>query len=345
MATIVKRIRHGKPVYQVRIRSAAGTASATFDKKADATEWAAKAETAIRRGTHIEEQKARTHMVADALDRYLESPRFKKLAGQVDRKAQINWWKDQYGSLTLAQFQPDKIAEGRDALTAEGKAPATVNRYLAALSAAMKNTVRELGWLAVNPVSKVDRLPEDNARERALTGDERTALLAACRSKDLHDLVLLALCTAGRRGELLGLAWGDVDLKQARATFRDTKSGETRAVALVEPALSMMKARNKIRHIGSDWVFPSRSDPKQPAKMRGAFENAVQRAKIGDFVFHQLRHSALTMLAESGATLSELMAVSGHRTMTMVKRYQHICENHTATVLERMAEQHLRGAS
>lgn len=344
MATIVKRIRHGKPVYQAKVRSAAGNASATFDKLADAKEWAAKTETAIRRGTHIEEQKAKTHTVADALDRYLESPRFKKLAGQIDRKAQMNWWKDQFGTLTLAQFQPDRIAEGRDRLTAEGKAPATVNRYLAALSAAMKNTVRELGWIAVNPVGKVDRLPEDNARERALTAAERTALLAACRSKDLHDLVLLALCTAGRRGELLGLAWGDVDLRAARVTFRDTKNGETRAVALVEPALSMMKARNKVRHIGSDWVFPSRKDPKQPAKMRGAFENAVQRAGLGDFVFHQLRHSALTMLAESGATLSELMAVSGHRTMTMVKRYQHICENHTATVLERMAEQHLRGA-
>jgi integrase len=345
MGTIVKRTRHGKPVYQARIRSAAGTASATFDKKADATDWMAKTETAIRRGVHFEEQKAKIHTVADALDRYLASPRFQKLAGQVDRKAQINWWKEQYGKLTLAQFQPDKIAEGRDALTAEGKAPATVNRYLAALSAGLKNTVRELGWIAVNPCSKVDRLGEDNGRERVLTKAEREALLTACRSKDLHDLVTLALCTAARRGELLGLAWGDVDLKAGRLTFRDTKNGETRAVALVEPALGLLKARNKVRHIGSDWVFPSRSDPKQPAKMRGAFENAVKRAGLGDFVFHQLRHTALTMLAESGATLSELMAVSGHKTLTMVKRYQHICENHTATVLERMAEQHLRGAS
>jgi integrase len=345
MGTIVKRARHGKPVYQARIRSAGGNATATFDKLGDAKEWVAKTETAIRRGVHLEEQKARTHTLADALDRYLASPRFQKLAGQTDRKAQINWWRTHYGDLSLARFQPDTIAEGRDALTAEGKAPATVNRYLAALSAALKNTVRELGWIAVNPCGKVDRLGEGNGRERVLTAAERTALLAACRSKDLHDLVTLALCTAARRGELLGLGWGDVDLKAARVTFRDTKNGETRAVALVEPALSMMKARNKVRHIGSDWVFPSRADPKQPAKMRGAFENAARRAALGDFVFHQLRHTAITMLAESGATLSELMAVSGHRTLTMVKRYQHIAENHTATVLERMAATHLRGAS
>jgi len=337
MATFVKRTRHGKTVYQARVTMTHGKASATFDKLTDAKRWASETEGKLRKGVYFEEEKARKHTLQDAVDAYLKSPGFDRLVGQTDRKAHMRWWVAGYGTLTLARFRSDKIAEGRDKLTAEGKAPATVNRYLASLSACLTRTVRELGWLQINPCARVDRLPEENERERVLSPEDERRLLGACRAPALRDLVLLALRTAGRRGELLGLTWSDVDLKRGTVTFRDTKNGTHRSVARVGDALETLKTRSKVRHLRSPWIFPSAKDPKHPAQFRGAFENAVKRADLEGIVFHHLRHTALTRLAESGATLSELQQIAGHKTLAMVARYKHLTEDSTRGALERMA--------
>jgi integrase len=340
MATISKRQSRGRTVYQAKIRTAAGSASATFHKLTDAKRWAAGAEEKIRRGVYFEEEKARVHTLADAVEAYERSPRFLKLGNQYVRKAHLRWWVEHYGTLPLSRLTPDRLAEGRDLLRAEGKAPATCNRYLAALSACLNRTVRELGWIATNPVQRVDRFTEDNARDRTLTDAELQRLLNACRSDDLRDLILLGRYTAARRSELTGLRKADVDVKRRLVSFRDTKNGDTRGVALAGPALEVMQRRVAARKLGTDLLFPRKADPSKPADFRESFVNAVKRAGLGDdVVFHCLRHTALTRLAESGATLSELQQIAGHRTLAMVSRYKHLTEDSTRGVMERMAAQ------
>jgi integrase len=120
--------------------------------------------------------------------------------------------------------------------------------------------------------------------------------------------------------------------------FRDTKNGDTRSVALAGPALATIQRRLNVPRLDTDLLFPRARDPTQPAEFREAFSNAVKRSGLGgDVVFHLLRHTALTRLAESGATLSELQQIAGHRTLAMVARYKHLTEDSTRSVMERMA--------
>ena len=338
MATIVKRTSRGRTVYQAKIRTTAGTTSATFPKLTDARRWAAETEDKLRRGTYFAEEAARVHTLKDAVEKYEQSPRFARITEQATRKAHLRWWVEHYGSLPLARLTPDRIAEGRDKLRAQGKAPATCNRYVAAISACLSRTVRELGWIEVNPCSRVDKFTEDNARDRVLTDAELRRLLDACRSDDLRDLITLARYTAARRSELTGLRRQDVDLQRRMVSFVDTKNGTDRSVALVGLALEVMQRRLKVPRLDTPLVFPRKTDPSRPADYRESFVNAVKRAGLdGDVCFHTLRHTALTRLAESGATLSELQQIAGHKTLSMVARYKHLTEDSTRSVMERMA--------
>jgi integrase len=99
-----------------------------------------------------------------------------------------------------------------------------------------------------------------------------------------------------------------------------------------------MKERSKVRHIDTDLVFPSKIRPQKPLLIHKSFPEAVKRAKVEDFRFHDLRHSAASYLAMNGATLAEIADVLGHKTFQMVKRYAHLSEAHTAGVVASMNE-------
>jgi integrase len=134
---------------------------------------------------------------------------------------------------------------------------------------------------------------------------------------------------------LLGLHWPDVDLKRATLTFQETKNGERRAVPLTGPALALMHQHAKVRRLDTVLVFPDATG-KRPVGIREAWEYAVKQAGIVDFRFHDLRHTAASYLAMSGASLAEIAEVLGHKTLAMVKRYAHLSEAHTRGVVERM---------
>src|SRR5215510_2145522 len=117
-------------------------------------------------------------------------------------------------------------------------------------------------------------------------------------------VVMLALATGARSGELLSLRWPDVDLKRGTLTFQETKNGERRAVPLTGQALALMGQHAKVRRIDTVLVFPDATG-KRPVGIREAWEYAVKRAGISDFRFHDLRHTAASYLAMSGASLAE----------------------------------------
>jgi integrase len=100
-------------------------------------------------------------------------------------------------------------------------------------------------------------------------------------------------------------------------------------------ALEEMVRLSKVRRIDSDLVFPH-VDGTRPFLLRGPWEGAVKEAKIEDFRFHDLRHSAASYLAMNGATLAEIAEILGHKTLQMVKRYSHLTEQHTSQVVSRM---------
>jgi integrase len=241
----------------------------------------------------------------------------------------------------LAEYR-EKLAQGE----AQPRSSATVVRYMAALSHAFTIAVREWGWLDDSPMRKVSKPKEPRGRIRFLSDDERQRLLDACkasRNPYLHTVVVLALATGARKGELLSLRWPDVDLKRGTLTFHQTKNGERRAVPLTGQALALMQQHAKVRRLTTQLVFPNATGTR-PLGIRNAFAAAVQRAGIADFHFHDLRHSAASYLAMSGASLMEIAEILGHKTLAMVKRYAHLSEAHTAGVVARMVRVH-RGLS
>lgn len=200
------------------------------------------------------------------------------------RTRQLKWWAEQFAGRALAEITADRISQARDQLAAEtfarGKphkdrktgetippkeykrSGGTVNRYIACLSRALSFAVKERRLLERNPVSDISRKKEPRGRTRFLTDEERAALLDACTKSEwqpLHTLVLLAITTGARKGELIRLMWADVDLKKGRALVRETKNDEQRTLPLAGKALDALRELKLQNSARSEHVFPQPS--------------------------------------------------------------------------------------
>jgi len=224
MATIDKRVmQDGTVAYRVRVRRKGYPQQvASFTKLSDAKKWAQIREGAVLEGRHFQASKAKKHTLADLLDRYIREVLPHKRPSTIpDQVRQLRWWQTHLGHYLLADITPALVVEHRNILT-QGRTNATVVRYLAALSHAFTIAVREWQWCEDNPVGKVSKPREPRGRVRFLSEDERGKLLESCkisRNPSLHTIVVLALSTGARRGELLGLRWANVDLKRGMLTF------------------------------------------------------------------------------------------------------------------------------
>jgi len=320
--------------------------SATFSRKTDAAKWAQDTESAIREGRYFKTAEAKKHTLAQLIDRYqtevlAEKPQEKRR----DQQRHLKWWKEELGDYTLVDLTPAIIVERRGHLAKgttirkQRRSPGTVNRYLTSLGHVFSIAVKEWGWLETNPMRKVRKLKEPRGRVRILSDKERDSLLKACRNSEdrrLYPLVVLALSTGARRGELESLRWADVNLRNGSAVLHNTKNNERRSLPLAGHALEEMKQLGKIRRLDTDYVFANSEG--RALFPRKAWERAVVEAKLKDFHFHDLRHTAASYLAMSGATLAEISEVLGHKTLAMVKRYSHLTEQHTSKVVARMNE-------
>jgi len=338
MATVTKIARPSETVYKARIRRPGqGQLSKTFRYKSDAEKWAKQQEAALVRDDTGLTTPAQKHTLREVIARY-RTERLPELAPgtQVAYDIHLRFWDEHLGHFKLSELRPDKIAELRDNLREQGKKPAGVNRYLAALAAVLTRCVKHWHILESNPVQRVAKLTENNARERFLTEVELARLLNTCResnSPDLYTAVLLSITTGARQGEVLGLRWSDVDFQRGIITLRHTKNGDSRTLAIAAQVLSLLKERKANREQSNvtalhdnGLVFPSRVSANQPVNLRDGFNAAVKRAGLGDFHWHDLRHSCASFLAESGASLRQIGEVLGHRSVEATRRYSHLTE-------------------
>ncbi len=346
MATLTKQIGKTGTSYKVRIRKPNNpTVTKTFSSKSLAGKWARKTELEIEEGTYLEKQEAEKHRLSDLIDRYI-SEEIQKLSigDRLARAAQLTWWKNEIGSNALNKVSPAILVECRNKLRTEistrGKlrSGATVNRYLAALSAAFGVAVSEWQWVKENPFARVRREKESQGRTRFLSSDERTALLSACKestSKNLYLVTLLALSTGMRQSEILNLEWDHISFDRNTITLFKTKNKEVRVVPMVGIARSLLQDHGKVRSLKNPFVFQGRHHTHANFP-RKAWGTALKKAEIENFTFHDCRHSAASELAMNGASLHEIAAVLGHKTLAMVQRYAHLSEQHTISVVERM---------
>lgn len=353
MANIQKRENSdGSTGYRVRIRMAGmPLLTKTFPTYKEAKIWAQRKEAEIREGRYFPKQDDKEKTFGNLIERYIKKELIKKPKSYQKQKNQLSWWNKHLGKYFLCHITPSMIAELRDRLLSEKtgrgrlRTASTTNRYLAILSLVFNVAVKEWYWLKENPVLKITRSKENKARERYLSKDEITLLLNECRkcmrSPYLYSIVLFALATGARRGEIVNLKWDDVDFVRAVATFRDTKNGETRAVPLSKVMIECLKRECDHRLVASQYVFPSK-DGKSPADIRTAWDNVIAKTGLKRVCFHSLRHTAASHLAMRGVSTLEIAAILGHKTLAMVKRYSHFSTSSTAQALTRMNEELLQ---
>ncbi|WP_353238087.1 site-specific integrase [Limnohabitans sp.] len=310
------RQRGGK--WQARVlRNGYPDQTKTFETKVDAEKWARALESEIDKGQFVNVSEAQRTTLGDVIARYLAevTPSMKGASEDTIRLKAI--MRRPIARWSMVNLSAARIATYRDERLKEVSS-GTVIRELAYLSAIINHARKEWGVNVPNPVQMVRKPPSPQARSRVLTDEEAVRLLQALeptgrRSHWTKPVVQLALATAMRRGELLSLRWEHVDLQNRTAFLPDTKNGDSRTVPLSTAAVQVLAELP--RHI-SGVVFPLKT-----FTLDAAFKRGLRRAGLEGIRFHDLRRTAITRMAEKLPNVIELAAVSGHKSVMVLKRY------------------------
>jgi integrase len=216
--------------------------------------------------------------------------------------------------------------------------PASVNRELALLSKIFNMAIRD-GLADTNPCEKVQKMREDNKRTRYLLPKEEKSLMAVLTGTRAHlwPVVLLAIYTGMRKGEILSLTWPQVDFMRNVIHLLITKSGKARSVPMNEPVrneLLNLKAESN----GSEFVFVSVRTGRALGWIKRAFATACREAGIENLHFHDLRHTTSTRLADNGVDPFTIAQILGHSDLRMTARYTHATDHSLKRAVEGLVE-------
>lgn len=348
MATIRRIKRQKGLVYQVILRDKAGNSlkSKTFKKLGDAKLWGKKMEgdDDLMEALGIDGGKL---LFSELVNEFALYKKFK----DDTLIYRLNYWCSEIGNMRIKDISSGLLRQklkdfqagccrrgngkGSASVTQKPRSPGTVNRHRITLSAIFSFAVQQ-GYLLKNPVSKIPGLPQDSSMTRFLSDDERERLFAACKQSywpRLYCLVVLACSTGMRKSELLNLRWADIDFDRGLAALEITKNGQPRVNPIPSAALAELE---KFRDDPGVLVFPGRNDKSY--SFRKPWNQALKQAGITSFRFHDLRHSASSYLAMSGASLIEIADILGHKSLQTTKRYSHLSTQHKAELLRRVMD-------
>ncbi len=176
--------------------------------------------------------------------------------------------------------------------------------------------------LAKNVVKLVRRPVIRNERSRRLTGDEEQRLLDGCdggQTPYFKNLLILAIETGMRRGEIVGMKWSDISHNRLVITLALTKNGSGREVPLSQRAFDALMDWKARASVDQSTVFPM-----TPGALEQAWRRLLIRTGIKSLRFHDLRHEGVSRLFERGLNIIEVSSISGHKELRMLKRYTHL---------------------
>ena len=344
MAIIESRTsQSGATSWRVKIRIKGNPqVSATFKRRTDAKQWAAITESEILEDRYFKHAKSKSRTLNDAIKIYCEEG-ISHLKDPHTRISHLAYWEKELGTAYLAELTSNRILECRSKL-AKVRSNSTANRYVATLSALLSFAANERQLLPSNPLKTIKKLKEPKGRTRILNERERINLINSCEAHkkypEMIPIVLLAITTGMRRGEILNLRWADIDFRRQKIVIWNTKNNETRHVPLVGPALRAVREWSKIRPLNdSALLFPSqvKGNPQNIFHLDHAWRLVKSSTGLTDFRFHDLRHTAASYLAMNGAGLREIADILGHKTLAMVMRYSHLTEDHKHQTVTRMS--------
>jgi len=310
MATFIQR--NGAWFAQIR-RKGHKSISRTFDTKAQAERWALQIEAGMGVGTYVDNRETLAVTLGQCLRRYASEITPDKKGGGREQYRVNLWLSDPLSKRSIGTIKSMDIAGWRDARIASGISGSTVQKDLAMLSHLFTIAIQEWGYALVNPVTNIRKPKSNKPRDRRLQADEEVRLLDAC-GLEMRAFVTLAIETAMRRGELVGLrrCW----ISGAVVRLPDTKNGSSRDVPLSSRALAALAS------------LPARLDGKVfalqvDAYTRG-FERACKACDIDNLVLHDLRHEATSRFFERGLDVMQVKAITGHKSLSMLSRYTHL---------------------
>jgi len=334
----------------------------------------------VAQGKDVQAEKMHKRKEAD-------QAKFKTLAGFMEHKY-VPWVKSERktGTATVRRLNTNfeylmskpmeeiskwDLDKWRSEQRKKGKAPATINRDVTALKAALAMAV-EWDVIDINPLSKVRPIKTDNrAQIRYLSADEETQLRDALNKReaklrddrvkgnewrrtrgydllaDISDtafadhikpMVLLSLNTGMRRGEVFSLTWEAVNLNAAMLTVhaKTAKNQTTRHIPLNDEALEALKAWQKQTGKASCLVFPGKEGKRQD-NVKRSWATVLKLAGIQDFRWHDMRHTFASKLVMANVDLNTVRELLGHGDIKMTLRYAHLAPEHKAAAVAKLA--------
>ena len=257
---------------------------------------------------------------AEASERYLEWSKEHKRSWQTD-VYRMPFLVEAFGDLPMVKIGAWQVEQMKSRLRKRGATGPTVNRYLALLSSVFRRS-REWGLInGENPVSQVQRFRENPGRQRYLSEEEIKRLLAACKPP-LRLIVLVALQTGMRRGEIFALRREDVDLNNNIIHVADSKSGKRRDIPVGQGLTNELHLH--LRKHEHDLVFARPDGAPWRSWLKESWSTACSEAKLEVVRFHDLRHSFASHAIMGGASMFAVQELLGHSTLTMTRRYAHL---------------------
>lgn len=319
MATI--RLHGNK--WQVRVyKKGHKTLIKSFLTKRDAEKWARQVEVELDKNTYSNTSIAEKTTFKDLIQRYMREVTPSMRSANEDSIRLRAILRHPLCHTNMLSLTPMKIAEYRDERLKQVSA-GTVIRELCYFSSIINHARREWGINIQNPVNLVRKPPQAKGRDRILSNAEKSRILEIFESSPknhfsiwMPSIIEFALETAMRLGEITSLLWDNVDLNKRVAYLPITKNGDSRFVPLSSKAIQTL---NKLPRNIDGRVFPVNK-----STVSIMFTRRARQAGISNIRFHDLRHTAITNLAGKLNNVLELSAVSGHKTLSMLKRYTHL---------------------
>ena len=245
----------------------------------------------------------------------------------------VNQLKEIFGNYPLRAFNGRLLEQYQTERLEKGNKPGTVNRHITVIKHMMSKAVE---WEMVEEevskrVHKVKMLEENNRRLRYLSSEECQKLIEVC-GKNTRPIVIMALNTGMRRGEILSLRWDNVDLRHGFILLEKTKNGDRREIPINTTLRTTLEALP--RRLDGGPVFFNPETDKAYGDIKTGFNNACKRAKIKDFHFHDLRHTFASHLVMAGVDITTVKELLGHKTLTMTLRYAHLAPSHKVKAVD-----------
>lgn len=320
----------------------------------------------VKTGRYPELKKILNYTFKQLAEHY--RPWCERQRGAVAKNRYINQLVEEFGDIPLRQFStmlieqfqtkrlkrgaPRKkvkkglegklVVEKVDTIPSPNK-PATINRLVATLKHMFTKAVE---WEmveeeALKKVRKVKMLEENNRRLRYLSTEECQCLVDHCQGT-VKSMVIMALNTGMRRGEIFSLTWDQIDLKHGFILLDKTKNGERREIPINEMLAEMLKSLP--RRLDGGRVFTSPETGNAYQTLSNTFMRACRLSGITDFHFHDLRHTFASHLVMAGVDITTVKELLGHKTLAMTLRYAHLAPSHKVKALETLNTR-LKGAS